>query len=68
MIKYYKKIKLYGAGHPSIPHSFFGVEAENDEGIKEFFNGHDTTHARFQEIEKEEIPKDFFETLPIYRM
>lgn len=41
----YRKIKLYGAGHPSLPGVFFvkGNQQQRDE----FWNEHETTHAKF---------------------
>ena len=45
----FKKLALYGSGHPQLPNIFFlyGSEAER----KEFWQEHETTHAMFIEFE-----------------
>ncbi|MFP4017962.1 MAG: hypothetical protein ACLFUH_01825 [Bacteroidales bacterium] len=63
--KYYQKVRLYGPGHPQIPHKFFGVHG-TDEQIDEFFDDHETTHAKFVEIDYSEIPSEVADIIPIY--
>jgi len=47
---YYRKVVLYGAGHPQLP-AIFAVKG-TDQQIAEFFDEHDTTHARFVKISR----------------
>ena len=48
-IFWYKKIKLYGAGHPQLP-NIFGVTGSK-KNRDEFFSDHETTHAKFEKID-----------------
>jgi len=41
-----RKVKLFGAGHPQLP-SIFLVSGD-DEQVNEFWEDHETTHARFE--------------------
>jgi len=45
-----RKVKLFGAGHPQLP-SIFLVSGD-DEQVNEFWEDHETTHARFDFCEE----------------
>ena len=62
--KYYRKEKLYGAGHPQLP-NLFGV-AGTEKQINSFFKDHYTTHAKFIEVDKSEIKEDYIEFIDIF--
>lgn len=60
-ITLYRKVKLYGAGHPQLP-NFFGTKFKEEESI-EFWEDHETTHAKFipyNSIEDIMNDKDFW--------
>jgi hypothetical protein len=48
-IFWYKKTVLYGAGHPQLL-SFFGVRGSK-KNVDEFWENHETTHARFDSVD-----------------
>lgn len=62
--KYYKKQKLYGAGHPQLPNQF-GVKGTKKQ-INQFFKDHETTHARFIETDKSEFSDEDIEFMDIF--
>lgn len=62
--KYYKKEKLYGAGHPQLPNQF-GVTGTKNQ-IKQFFRDHETTHAKFIETDKSDLSDEDIEFIDIF--
>jgi hypothetical protein len=54
-MKLYYKTKLYGAGHPQIGQTVFATDFSSKKEEKDFWNSHETTHAKFTRFLKKEI-------------
>ena len=53
-MKIYYKRKLFGAGHPQLP-AIFATNFKTKRDEREFWQDHETTHAKFTRLYKKDI-------------